>query len=270
HRSAADPAATRGRRALRRSLRPRRPRQGGLHRAGHPAASGAVLPRRARAGDHRLRLAARRTHQRGLEPVPTRRQLLLTAAATGLAGVGALSGCSRGAPAELEGGDRLRMRVWSEAAGAAYEESLAAFTADSGIEVELEVLSWDDYWSQLPLDVAGGTLPDVLWMNTAHLAETQAAEVLLDVGEIVRGDSSAWEQVATDLHRIDETLWGVPQYYDQSLLIANQGLVAAAGGDASALVFDPGAGSDPLRELATALTADGEGRHPGDEGFDPA
>lgn len=202
--------------------------------------------------------------------MPTRRQLLLTAAATGLAGVGALSGCSRGAPAELEDGDRLRMRVWSEAAGAAYEESLAAFTADSGIEVELEVLSWDDYWSQLPLDVAGGTLPDVLWMNTAHLAETQAAGVLLDVGEIVGGDSSAWEQVATDLHRIDETLWGVPQYYDQSLLIANRGLVAAAGGDASALVFDPGAGSDPLRELATALTADGEGRHPGDEGFDPA
>lgn len=202
--------------------------------------------------------------------MPTRRQLLLTAAATGLAGVGALSGCSRGGPAELGDGDRLRMRVWSEAAGAAYEESLAAFTADSGIEVELEVLSWDDYWTQLPLDVAGGTLPDVLWMNTAHLAETQAAEVLLDVGEIVGGDSSAWEQVATDLHRIDETLWGVPQYYDQSLLIANQGLVAAAGGDASALVFDPGAGSDPLRELATALTADGEGRHPGDEGFDPA
>ena len=52
--------------------------------------------------------------------MPTRRQLLLTAAATGLVGVGALSGCSRGAPAELEGGDRLRMRVWSEAAGAAY------------------------------------------------------------------------------------------------------------------------------------------------------
>ena len=34
--------------------------------------------------------------------MPTRRQLLLTAAATGRAGVGALSGCSRSGPAELE------------------------------------------------------------------------------------------------------------------------------------------------------------------------
>ena len=202
--------------------------------------------------------------------MPTRRQLLLSAAATGLAGAGALAGCSRGAPASLEEGDRLRMRVWSEAAAAAYEESLAAFAEESGIEVELEVLGWDDYWSQLPLDVAAGSLPDVLWMNTAHLAETQAADVLLDVGEIVGRDVSGWEESAAELHRLEGTLWGVPQMWDQSLLVANQDLVAEAGGDASALRAEPGAPSDPLRELAAALTADGEGRHPGEEGFDPA
>ena len=156
--------------------------------------------------------------------MPTRRQLLLSAAATGLAGAGALAGCSRGAPASLEEGDRLRMRVWSEAAAAAYEESLAAFAEESGIEVELEVLGWDDYWSQLPLDVAAGSLPDVLWMNTAHLAETQAADVLLDVGEIVGRDVSGWEESAAGLHRLEGTLWGVPQMWDQSLLVANQDL----------------------------------------------
>ena len=200
--------------------------------------------------------------------MPTRRQLLLTTAATGLAGAGTLAGCSRGGPAELEEGDRLRMRVWSEAAGSAYEESLAAFTEDSGIEVELEVLAWDDYWTQLPLDVAAGSLPDVLWMNTAHLAETQAQDVLLDVGEIVGGDDSGWEEAATELHRIEDTLWGVPQLWDQSLLVANQELVAGAEGDPSALRAEPGAPSDSLRDLAAALAADGEGRHPGDEGFD--
>jgi multiple sugar transport system substrate-binding protein len=200
--------------------------------------------------------------------VPTRRQLLFTAAATGLAGAGTLAGCSRGGSVELEDGDRLRMRVWSEAAAAAYEESLAAFTEDSGIEVELEVLTWDDYWTQLPLDVAAGSLPDVLWMNTAHLADTQSQDVLLDVGEIVGRDVSDWEEAATELHRHEDTLWGVPQLWDLSLLAANQDLVAAADGDASALRAEPGAPSDSLRDLAAALTADGEGRHPGDEGFD--
>ena len=69
--------------------------------------------------------------------MPTRRQLLLTTAAMGMAGVGALSGCSREAPAELEEGDVLRMRVWSEAAASAYEDSLAEFTERTGLEVEL-------------------------------------------------------------------------------------------------------------------------------------
>ena len=201
--------------------------------------------------------------------MPTRRQLLLTTAAMGMAGVGALSGCSGDRPVELEEGDKLRMRVWSEAAASAYEDSLADFTASTGVEVELEVLTWDDYWAQLPLDVAAESLPDVLWMNTANLAQAHAGGQLLEVGEIVGDLSSRWEDVATDLYRLEDGLWGVPQIWDQSILVAHEGLVAAAEGDATALTFDPEASSDALRDLARSLTVDGEGRHPGQEGFDP-
>src|SRR5699024_6089236 len=130
----------------------------------------------------------------------TRRQLLLSAAALGTAGLGALAGCSDDAPAELEDGDSLRMRVWSESAATGYEDSLAAFTDATGIEVDLEVLVWEDYWAQLPLDVASGDLPDVLWMNTANLAQAQASGVLLEVGEIVEDAAEDWQDVATDLY----------------------------------------------------------------------
>ena len=200
--------------------------------------------------------------------MPTRRQLLLTTAAMGVAGVGVLSGCSRDRPVELGDGDKLRMRVWSEAAAAAYEDSLADFTSSTGVEVELEVLGWDDYWAQLPLDVAAESLPDVLWMNTANLAQAHASGQLLEVGEIVGDLSSRWEDAATDLYRLEDGLWGVPQIWDQSILVAHEGLVAAAEGDAAALTFDPEAPSDPLRDLARALTVDGGGLHPGEEGFD--
>lgn len=201
--------------------------------------------------------------------MPTRRQLLLTTAAMGLAGAGALSGCSSDRSVELEDGDTLRMRVWSEAAAAAYEESLAEFTDSTGIAVEVEVLGWDDYWTQLPLDVAAKNLPDVLWMNTANLAQAHASGRLLEIGEIVGETSSRWEGVATDLYRLEDGLWGVPQLWEQSILVAHEGLVAAAKGDATALSFDPAAPTDPLRDLSRALTVDGEGLHPGDEGFDP-
>ena len=203
--------------------------------------------------------------------MPTRRRLLLSTAAAGLAGLGTLTGCSRGggeeeAPAE----DALRMRVWSEAAASAYETSLAQFTDRTGIAVALEVLPWEEYWSTLPLDVAAESLPDVLWMNTAQLAQAQQSGQLLDIGEALGDLSAQWEQVPTDLYRREDALWAVPQVYDQSLLLAHDDLLAAAGVDPAALAFDPAAPTDPLRDAARALTADGEGRHPGDEGFDAA
>nr|WP_209896232.1 extracellular solute-binding protein [Brachybacterium fresconis] len=188
----------------------------------------------------------------------------------GLAGAGTLAGCTRESPADAAAPGTLRMRVWDDAAASAYEASLEAFTRKTGIAVEVEVMVWDDYWKQLPLDVADEALPDVLWMNTANLAGIQAGGQLLELGGIVGDQASQWEETATDLYRIDDALWGVPQIWDQSILLAHHDLVAGADGDASALTFDPGAPSDPLRELARKITVDGEGLHPGDEGFDAA
>lgn len=202
--------------------------------------------------------------------MPTRRQLLLSTAAMGVAGIGSLAGCSKDAPPEIDDADALRMRVWDDAAASAYETSLAAFSKDTGIAVHVEVMVWDDYWKQLPLDVAGETLPDVVWMNTANLAEAHASGRLLEVGKIADGSSSQWEEAATDLYRIDDALWGVPQIWDRSILVAHQELVGAAGGDASELRFEPGAETDTLRDLAREITVDGEGLHPGDDGFDAA
>jgi len=191
--------------------------------------------------------------------VLTRRQLLHTAAAvTGATGAGVLSACSKPEEsAELADGDALRMRVWDDAAASAYRTALAAFTKDTGLEVEVEVLAWDEYWKQVPLDAAAGSLPDVLWMNTANLAQLVDAESLVDVGAVVGKDVSAWETAATDQYRRADTLWGVPQLYDRSVLIANRDLLDPTGADPADLEADPGAKSDSLRDAARAVAGGG-------------
>src|SRR5690625_7343098 len=117
----------------------------------------------------------------------------------GTAGGGALSGCSRDGSraAELEEGDTLRMRVWDEAAARAYESSLDAFAAASGITVEVEVISWEVYREKLPLAMGAGTLPDVLWMNTAYLAQAHASETVLEIGVLAGQDTGPCEPQAT-------------------------------------------------------------------------
>lgn len=201
--------------------------------------------------------------------MPTRRQLLITAA-TGMAGAGVLSACSRGRDAAPEPPDALTLRVWNEQAAGVYEKALVAFTESTGIEVEVQAMAWETYWTQLPLDAAEDSLPDVFWMNTAHLDQYIGGEHLVEIGETVGDLSAQWEPVAADLYRREDGLWGVPQLWEQSVLVANRALADQAGGMPEGLRCDLWAESDPLRDLALAMTVDSEGRRAGDEGFDPA
>src|SRR5699024_788918 len=172
-------------------------------------------------------LPTRRTRTKGSAPVPTRRQLLLSTAALGMAGVGALAGCFGDAPAVLDEGGSLPRWVLSESAATAYVESLVAVTVSTSFEVALEVVGLGEYWEQLPLDVASGDMPDVLWMNTANLAQAQVSGLLLEIGELLGDGTAHWESAATDLYRLESGLWGVPQVWQQSILVAHEGLVAA-------------------------------------------
>ncbi|MFC0675734.1 ABC transporter substrate-binding protein [Brachybacterium hainanense] len=198
----------------------------------------------------------------------TRRHLLASAAATGA--LGAVAACSPSAPSGGEGGGAktLTFRLWDEAAKPAYEKSLAAFTEKSGWEVSIDLVPWNDYWTKLPLDVASGDIADVYWLNSANFVLLQESGDLLAIDDVVTEGADQWETSVVDLYTREGKLWGVPQLWDSIALFYNKALVEAAGVDPAALSFDPSAASDPLREAGRALTVDGEGRHPGDDGFD--
>ena len=210
-----------------------------------------------------------------------RRTLLSSFAAAGLLGAAAACSPSGGGDGGSgdggsdaggsSGGDKgtLTFRLWDENAVAAYEESFTAFTESSGWNVSIDVVPWDDYWTRLPLDIASGDAADVYWVNSANYIQLKDSEALLDINEIIPDGASQWEQAVVDLYTRDGGLWGVPQIWDSIALFYNKDLVEEAGVDPSDLTFDPAAETDTLREAGTKLTVDGEGRHPGEDGFDP-
>jgi len=208
-----------------------------------------------------------------------RRTLLSSFAAAGLLGTAAAcspsgsggdgdgGGASDGGGTTGEKGS-LTFRLWDENAVAAYEESFAAFTEASGWGVSIDVVPWADYWTRLPLDVASGDAADVYWMNSANYIQLKDSDALLDINEIVPDGAAQWEKSVVDLYTRDGGLWGVPQIWDSIALFYNKSLVEEAGVDPSALAFDPAADSDSLRQAGAALTVDGAGKHPGEDGFD--
>lgn len=211
-----------------------------------------------------------------------RRTLLSSFAAAGLLGTAAACSPSGGGDSGSggegggsdaggsSGGDKgtLTFRLWDENAVAAYEESFAAFTEQSGWNVTIDVVPWADYWTRLPLDVASGDAADVYWMNSANYVLYKDSGDLLDINEVVPDGASQWEKAVVDLYSRDGGLWGVPQIWDSIAVFYNKALVEEAGVDPSALAFDPAADTDSLREAGRKLTVDGEGRHPGEDGFD--
>lgn len=211
-----------------------------------------------------------------------RRTLLSSFAAAGLLGTAAACSPSGGGDSGSggegggsdaggsSGGDKgtLTFRLWDENAVAAYEESFAAFTEQSGWNVKIDVVPWADYWTRLPLDVASGDAADVYWMNSANYVLYKDSGDLLDINEVVPDGASQWEKAVVDLYSRDGGLWGVPQIWDSIAVFYNKALVEEAGVDPSALAFDPTADTDSLREAGRKLTVDGEGRHPGEDGFD--
>ena len=209
-----------------------------------------------------------------------RRTILSSLAAAGLLGTAAAcspssddGGDSAGGASDAggsTGGDKgtLTFRLWDQNAVPAYEESFQAFTAESGWNVNIDVVPWGDYWTRLPLDVASGDAADVYWMNSANYVQFKDSDALLDINEIIPDGASQWEQSVVDLYTRDGGLWGVPQIWDSIAVFYNKGLVEEADVDPEDLVFDPSAETDSLRDAARALTLDGAGLHPGESGFD--
>lgn len=177
-----------------------------------------------------------------------------------------LTGCAPQSP-------KLTFRLWDPQVAEAYRESFEAFEATTGIPVDIVVVPWADYWSQLRADIAGGIVDDVFWTNATNLVEYAEAGALKPVPtELVTAESVNWSPAVVAQYTVDGQLWGVPQLTDPGIgILYNTDLLTAARlspADVAALHWDPAAPDDSLRATARRLTVDAEGRHPGDDGFD--
>ena len=192
---------------------------------------------------------------------PTRRRLLLGGLAS--AGLG-LTGCSIADDGSSGGGgddaDAVTVRIWDDTVQPAYRQSLDAFQeANPGTRVNVELVPWASYWDKLPADVAGGTLPDVLWVNSSNFGVYVDAGTFVDVGEAVPEGPAGWQASVVEQFTRGGRLWGVPQLSDAIGLFVNTDLTGAAGVDPSDLVWNPTGAGDTLLPAARALTrTDGE------------
>ena len=164
---------------------------------------------------------------------------------------------------EATGTTTVTVRLWDDVAAPAYEESFDAFMAQNpDIVVEVEVIPWADYWTQLPLDLQAGEMADIFWTNSSNFAKFADNGNLINISDTLGDGDGEWTQSVVDLYTRDGALWGVPQLWDSIGLNYNKDLTDAAGIDPADLTWAPGGENDTLLTAARALTTDAAGLHP--------
>jgi multiple sugar transport system substrate-binding protein len=154
------------------------------------------------------------------------------------AAFGALSGC--GAKTEADDPVSVRMAWWGgDARTKAYQEALAAFGRARGdITVATQFSGYDGYFDKINTDIAGGTAPDLLQMDTALVSEYAGRNVLRPLDEYLGTilDVSAFPDALLAAGKVGGTLYGVPSgtggvlvTYDATVLKAAKADLPAEG-----------------------------------------
>jgi multiple sugar transport system substrate-binding protein len=156
-----------------------------------------------------------------------RRRLLVGAAALG--SLGALG--ARGAWAQDA---RVRLMWWGNTnRNERTAKVIELFTAaNPGIAVEGESAGWDDYWTRLATQTAGGNAPDVMQMDYRYIFEYARRGVLHPLDEAVAAgdiDLSGFSEDAIAGGKVDGKIYGISLGANSSTMIVNTQAFEEAG-----------------------------------------
>lgn len=113
---------------------------------------------------------------------------------------------------------------------------IAAFEAENpDVTVEVETAPFDEYFSVLQTQVAGGDAPDAFELNFENFVAFAENGTLADLGPFVADDADldtdAYYQPALDAFAVDGTQYGLPESYSTVMLFYNKALFDQAGID---------------------------------------
>lgn len=129
--------------------------------------------------------------------------------------------------------DKLVMAIWDKNQLEGLQEITNDFTEETGINVEIQVTPWDQYWTMLEAGGSGGELPDVFWMHSNEFTKYAKYDILLDltdkINESEKVDLTKYPQDIVDLYTYSDKQYAVPKDIDTIGLWYNKKMFDEAG-----------------------------------------
>ncbi|MED4206355.1 sugar ABC transporter substrate-binding protein [Neobacillus mesonae] len=157
----------------------------------------------------------------------------LTMLLTVVLGLMGLAGCSDSDQASGDGQVEITYGIWDKKQLPAINEIIKQFTEKNpNIKVKTEITPYGQYFQKLETAATGGALPDVLWMNGAHVVQYAEGKVILPLSDMAQKDNYSldnYPKSLIDLYTVDGKVYGIPKDYDTTGLWYNKKIFDESG-----------------------------------------
>ena len=142
-----------------------------------------------------------------------------------------LSGCGAS-----DGKTRLKFQIWDVAQRDSMQAICDAYTAKNpDVTIEVQVTSWNEYWTKLEAAAESNTMPDIFWMHTNQILYYSDFGMLADVTDLYEDvEPNYYENHFSEIsignaQGSNGRMYGVPKDKDNIFLVYNREMFDAAG-----------------------------------------
>lgn len=134
------------------------------------------------------------------------------------------------------GGDKggtITVAIWDNGQKAGLDQIIADYTAATGNKAEIQVITWDQYWTLLKAGASGGDMPDVFWMHSNEVQKYMENDILMDLTDrIANSDKLEMDKFPEDIKNLyswDGKTYAIPKDVDTIALFYNKTMFDEAG-----------------------------------------
>lgn len=163
----------------------------------------------------------------------------------------------------------LKFSGWGDAnEKAVIQNILDTFTAETGIKVEYMYIP-EDYLTKLTTMAASGELPDVGYMSEGNVIQWSNEGMLMDLTDMYDLPNYQEKMDTNKFYDKDGNLCGISMAVETFCLYYNPTYFDQMGVEYPPSSYEDAWTWEEFVEACRKLTVDANGKHPGEEGFDP-
>lgn len=140
-----------------------------------------------------------------------------------------LTGCSSSGGDSANGKIELRYAIWDKTHMEAVETLIDEYEEKNpNVDIKVEQYSFADYWTKMETAAAGGSAPDIYWMNAVNFNKYADNGMLVSMKDYIKDknvDMSQYLESISSLYNYKGEQYGMPTFWDNNILMINTKLM---------------------------------------------